>query len=158
MNQPENAADLLGRVLLVLWENGARVPATGAEARMWCFGVARNVLREHYRRTANRLALADQLREHLHDSALPDNAVDATAEARMRAETVRRAVASLDEKARELVALVHWDGFTLAEAARHLSMNESTARTRCSRALQRLDQRLSEHHREPDFRRIRPTA
>lgn len=146
VNQPEDAADLLGRVLLALWENGARVPTSDTDARMWCFGIARNVLREHYRHTAKRLALADELREHLHGSALPENAADTTAEARMRAVTVRRAVASLDRRSRELITLVHWDGFTIAEAARLLSMNGSTARTRYGRALQRLERHLKERH------------
>ncbi|MFJ2502945.1 RNA polymerase sigma factor [Microbacterium sp. AGC62] len=142
VNQPEDAADLLGRVLLALWENATRVPATDPESRMWCFGIARNVLREYYRHTAKRIALADDLREHLRSAAQPDNAADAAAEVRMRAEVVRRAVMSLDARSRELVTLIHWDGFTIAEAARLLSMNESTARTRYGRALQRLQRGL----------------
>ncbi|MDS0246959.1 RNA polymerase sigma factor [Microbacterium aurantiacum] len=51
-------------------------------------------------------------------------------------------------KTRELVMLVHWDGFSIASAARRLSMNESTARTRYGRALQRLEREL----REPTHR------
>ena len=150
--QPEDAADLLGRVLLALWENGDRVPTADEEARMWCFGIARNVLREHYRHSAKRLALADELRDHLRGSALQNNAADTTAETRMEAETVRRAVASLDERSRELVTMVHWDGFSIAEAARLLSMNESTARTRYGRALQRLERHLKDRPLRPDAR------
>jgi RNA polymerase sigma-70 factor (ECF subfamily) len=148
VTQPEDAADLLGRVLLALWERGARIPTSETEARMWCFGIARNVLREHHRHAAKRLALADDLRENLRGSALLDNAADITADERMRAETVRRAVAALDSRSRELIMLVHWDDFTLADAARHLSINESTARTRYGRALRRLEKRLTEHPRE----------
>ncbi len=105
-------------------------------SRGTCFG-------EYYRHTAKRIALADDLREHLRSAAQqPDNAADAAAEVRMRAEVVRRAVMSLDARSRELVTLIHWDGFTIAEAARLLSMNESTARTRYGRALQRLQRGL----------------
>lgn len=156
VNQPEDAADLLGHVLLALWENGARVPTTDTDARMWCFGIARNVLREHYRHAAKRLALAGQLREHLRDTAPQDNAANNAAEARIRAKGVRAAVMSLDKRSRELVMLVHWDGFRIAEAARLLSMNESTARTRYGRALKRLERKLSERHFHPDIARSKP--
>ena len=142
VSQPEDAADLLGRVLLALWENGARVPTTDTDARMWCFGIARNMLREHYRHTTKHLTLAIELRDHLRDSTLQDNAADTMVETRIRAETVRAAVMELDTKSRELVMLVHWDGFTIAEAARLLAVNESTARTRHGRALQRLEREL----------------
>lgn len=142
VRQPEEAADLLACLLLVLWERSARVPRGATDARMWCFGIARNLLREHYRHTTRRLALADELRDHLRDSGRPDNAADAVAAERMQAEEVRRAVLALDQRSRELVMLIHWDGFTIAESARVLSMNESTARTRYGRALRRLERHL----------------
>ena len=148
VNQPEDAADLLGRVLLAVWENGARVPTTDQDARMWCFGVARNILREHYRHTVKQLALADGLRDHLRTSTSLNNGADIAAEAKIRSAEVRHALTSLDERSRELVMLVHWDGFSIAEAARILAINESTARTRHGRALQRLEKHLD--HGDPD--------
>jgi RNA polymerase sigma-70 factor (ECF subfamily) len=160
VNQSEDAADLLGRVLLALWENSARMPTTAQEARMWCFGIARNIVREHYRNAAKRLAIADGLRDHLRSSAQQDNAADTTAETRMRAEKVRQALTFLDERSRELVMLVHWDGFSIAEAARILSINQSTARTLHGRALQRLEKHLDDRplpsgarrkHTQPGF-------
>jgi len=153
VNQPEDAADVLARVLLALWENGARVPTTDTDARMWCFGIARNMLREHYRHTAKHLTLATELRDHLRDSTLQDNAADTMVEARIRTETVRAAVMALDTKSRELVMLVHWDGFSIAEAARHLAVNESTARTRYGRALRRLERELAERPFQPEVAR-----
>lgn len=44
--------------------------------------------------------------------------------------------------------LVHWDGFSIADAARLLSINNSTARTRYGRALRRLERTLQ--HRDQD--------
>lgn len=145
VDAPEDAADLLGRVLLTLWEGAARVPTVDPDARMWCFGIARNILREHYRHSKKRLALTDDLRDHLRDSAIRDNAADTAAEAQIRARVVRTAVLALDKKSRELVMLVHWDGFSLAEAARLLALNESTARTRHARALRRLEKSLNDY-------------
>ncbi len=147
VSQPEDAADLLGQVLLVLWEKGLRVPTTDEDARMWCFGIARNVLREHRRRATKTLDLATALRNHLRDAQLLATAADVAAETRMRAGDVRRALTLLDERAKELLILIYWDGFSIADAARLLSINESTARTRHVRALRRLEATLgSDEH------------
>ena len=134
----DDAADLLGHVLLRLWENGAKVPTTDEAARMWCFGIARNVLREHARQGVKQLRLADALRRHLRDHPHPHNSADALAASAFTVQTVHVALASLDEQSRELIMLIHWDGFSISDAARLLSMNPSTARTRYARAKERL--------------------
>lgn len=48
----------------------------------------------------------------------------------------------------ELIALVHWDGFALVDAAALLRINPSTVRTRYARAKDRLATRLARHDRE----------
>lgn len=148
VRQPEDAADLLGHVFLVLWESGARVPTTEPDARMWCFGIARNLIREHHRHAKKELALAEGLRDHLRTLGQRDNGADAAAEAVLRAEKLRRAITFLDARSKELVMLVHWDSFSIADAARLLSINESTARTRHARALRRLQRHLERGERE----------
>lgn len=139
---PEDAADLLGNVFLVLWQQGARVPTTDEGARMWCFGIARNVLREHRRKAIRAIELANELRDHIRDTTQQDNSADVAMGTAMRAGDVRRAMTHLDERARELLMLIYWDGFSIANAARLLSINESTARTRHVRALRRLEATL----------------
>lgn len=138
----EEAADLLGKVLLVLWEKGERVPTSDEVARMWCFGIARNVLREHRRRAVRSLDLADALRAHLRHTPARFEAADAIVETALHADGVRAAVRRLDARAAELLMLIYWDGFTIADAARLLRINESTARTRHTRALRRLETML----------------
>jgi RNA polymerase sigma-70 factor, ECF subfamily len=135
----EDAADLLGRVFLLVWETAAKTPTTQETARMWCFGIARNVLREHTRQSVKQLRLADALRTNITARA-PESGNDAAdaAEAGIEAERVRAALASLDDRSRELIMLIHWDGFSIAQAAALLSMNSSTARSRYSRAKERL--------------------
>jgi len=147
VHNSEDAADLLGNVFLILWEKGARVPTSDEGARMWCFGIARNVLREHRRRAVASSGLATALRTHLRDAPQRDNSADAVAESTLRAGEVRNALAQLDERGRELLMLIYWDDFSIADAARLLSINESTARTRHVRALRRLEAMLepSEH-------------
>ena len=154
VTQPEDAADLLGRVLLAIWESSARLPTTDQDARMWCFGIARNILREHYRHAAKQLALADGLRDHLRASASAHKGADAVAEAKIRSETVRHAVMALDDRSRELIMLIHWDGFSIADAARILALNQSTARTRYARALKRLQKQLGHGELEPQDQQV----
>ncbi|WP_275403788.1 sigma factor-like helix-turn-helix DNA-binding protein [Nocardioides jishulii] len=50
------------------------------------------------------------------------------------ATAVRDAVLRLHAAHRELVMLIHWDGFTVTEAAELLGLNASTARSRYSAA------------------------
>ena len=150
VTEPEDAADLLGNVLLALWEKAARVPTTNKEARMWCFGIARNVIHEHNRRKTKHTALSDGLREHLHAGIAGDNGADTAAEKNMSAQRIRQALSSLDGRSKDLVILVHWDGFSIADAARLLAINESTARTRYGRALHRLQRELGADAGERD--------
>lgn len=51
---------------------------------------------------------------------------------------VRDAIARLTPELAEIVQLVHWDGFTLAEAAIIMDCPASTARARYARAKEQL--------------------
>lgn len=56
---------------------------------------------------------------------------------------VRDAIARLEPDLAELVRLVHWDGFSLADAAELLGIPASTARGRYQRAKSELRAALS---------------
>lgn len=129
----EDAADLLGETLLVLWRRASDIPASDVEAAMWLFGVARRVLAGHRRGGRRRLALAERLRNEL---------AVAGAGADDIARHVRAAVRALPERDRELIGLVHWEGFTLAEAAAMLGIRPGAARMRYQRARARLAEAL----------------
>ena len=55
------AQDLVGQTVLALCSNPERIPTDPTKARMWCFGIARNVLRTFYTRSARRRNLHDLL-------------------------------------------------------------------------------------------------
>jgi RNA polymerase sigma-70 factor (ECF subfamily) len=59
---------------------------------------------------------------------------------------VRDLVRRLPDPQRELVTLIHWDGFSIREAAELLGLNPSTARSRYATARDALEQSLQ---REP---------
>lgn len=127
---PEDAADMFGDALLVAWRRAEDLPADPGEARMWLFGVARRVAADHRRSRRRRSALQDKLVTELAaGGAASVDSVD---------ERARAAVDQLRELDREIIRLVYWDGFTLAEAARLLERPEGTIRSRHHRARRQL--------------------
>ncbi|MBO9578068.1 MAG: sigma-70 family RNA polymerase sigma factor [Microbacteriaceae bacterium] len=132
----EDAADLVSETLAAVWKARRRMPGDAEAARMWCFGVARNVLLHHRRGGGRRDALIDRLRGAISFAPPPVVTEDALA--------VREAVAALPDGLPELVRLVHWDGFTVAEAAELLGIPASTARSQHARAKSLLRDSLAE--------------
>lgn len=122
----EDAADLVNETLLSAWRSARRMPGDDEAARMWLFGVARNALRHHQRGQRRRQAVVAELSKVI--AAAPrlmadDDAIE-----------VRVAVESLPPELAELIRLVHWDGFSIEQAAKLMRIPASTARSRHSRA------------------------
>lgn len=136
VRQHADAADLLGETLLTLWRRASALPAHGSEIRPWMFGIARNVLLHHYRRSARQLAMTDKLRELL---ALEPHAgfADPTEH-----DELHRALAALNPIDREIIGLIHWEGLSQVEVGRVLRMKEGTVRSRYHRARVELRARL----------------
>lgn len=157
---PEDAADVFGNVLVVIWSKRRDLPTAAEEARMWSFGIARNALRDYRRRGIRQSALADALRADLIDRLTLEHDADPAeiAHRTRRSEDVRSAVARLPTRDRELIMLVHWDGFALAQAAALLGVNASTARTRYARARRRLAAELADHRGSENVARPRRSA
>lgn len=126
-----DAADVLSDALLNAWRKRAAIPE-GEAARPWLFAFTRNALLNTRRSARRRSAAVDALREFViqsHATAAPSTE---------DAYTVRAAVDALPAVHRELVQLVHWDGFTVAGAAEVLGISASTARSRYAAAKERL--------------------
>jgi RNA polymerase sigma-70 factor, ECF subfamily len=98
----------------------------------WLFGIARNAALDELRRRRRR---ADLEAEPEDAGAAP---ADEQADLLLRRETVRAAVASLDPRERDLVALKFAGGLSNAEIARVLGISESNVGTRLHRTIERL--------------------
>ncbi|WP_344340768.1 sigma-70 family RNA polymerase sigma factor [Agrococcus versicolor] len=133
---PEDAADLLGETLVVVWRREGAVPLDPTEARMWMFGVARKVLSQHRRSVRRSRSLGERLALEVREAIVQAPADDF--------EELRAAIETLREGDREIIRLVYWDGFTLAEAARLLGLNAATVRSRHARARATLQAQLAE--------------
>lgn len=139
LRSKDDVADLLGETMLQAWRRADAMPIGGCSIqRMWLFTIAAHVLANHSRSARRRTALAQRLRLHLDTSHAfaPDSAED---------NAVRDAVMRLHESFRELVLLIHWDGFSTVEAAEILDMYASTARGRYGAAKEALKDALQEH-------------
>ena len=107
---------------------------------MWLFGIARHVLENAERGQRRRWRLANTLRE-----ASAGTTAGAPADAGLE---VRDAIARLEPELAELIRLVHWDGFTISEAAELFDVPASTARSRYHKAKLQLKDALSTEVRE----------
>lgn len=121
----EDAADLLGEALLIIWRRADAIPADDDEARMWMFGVARNLVATHGRTGRRRSALQDKLRSQLREPVQesPSDGLD-----------LRVLLSQLSQTDQEVIRLIYWDGFTQKQAAQMLGMPEGTLRSRHHRA------------------------
>ena len=104
-------------------------PARGSE-RAWLFGIARNAALDELRRRSRTAAL-------LADPEDPRPAVD-EADLPIDRATVRAALATLEPRERELIALKFHAGLSNDELARVLGVSTSNAGTQLHRAMQRL--------------------
>jgi RNA polymerase sigma-70 factor (ECF subfamily) len=125
----EDATDCVSETLLVLWRQRDRLSADPDEARAWSFGVAKGVLANYRRGKVRRVALSEKLRAGLVHVPEAGQQLDIA---------VHAALASLRTKDRELVILIVWDGFGVAEAGALLGLSATAARTRYSRARKQL--------------------
>jgi RNA polymerase sigma-70 factor (ECF subfamily) len=137
----EEAAVLLNDLLLVLWRRAASAPTEPEEVRMWMFGIARKLVQNHHRSSRRQDALTTRLRDQI--SMLP------TPRAYEDVIDVRNAVSALPRAQAELVRLVHWDGFSLVQAAAITGVSASTARSRYQLARKRLARELALTEEEP---------
>ena len=134
VTDPADAADVVAETYLVAWRRLADVPA-GSEARPWLFGVARRVLANHYRGERRRLALADRLRDSLHQVVPPPEVREPS--------VLERAVQRLGDDDRELLHLLAWEELARDEIATAMGLSRATVRVRLHRARARLRQAMA---------------
>lgn len=129
VTDPADAADVVAETYLIAWRRLEGVPR-GAEARPWLFGVARRVLANHYRGERRRLALADRLRDSLHQVVPPPEVEEPS--------VIGQAVQRLGDDDRELLHLLAWEELARDEIAVAMGLSRATVRVRLHRARARL--------------------
>jgi RNA polymerase sigma-70 factor (ECF subfamily) len=139
VGDPADAADVVAETYLVAWRRLEDVPP-GVDARPWLFGVARRVLANHYRGERRRLALADRLRDSLHQVVPPPEVPEPS--------LVERAVERLGDDDRELLRLVAWEELAREEIAVAMGLSRAAVRVRLHRARGRLREAMRDLEEE----------
>ncbi|MFB7458170.1 RNA polymerase sigma factor [Streptomyces sp. NPDC056188] len=134
---PGAADDLLAEAWLQAFAARRTFDASRGSARGWLFGVARNVLAGHVRRTGRDTTAPTPA------ASDPWQAVDQRLDAAALAPALRKALADLPAEERELMLLVAWEQLTPTEAAVAVGIPAGTARSRLHRARGRLRERLA---------------
>jgi RNA polymerase sigma-70 factor, ECF subfamily len=106
--------------------------------RAWLFGIARNAALDELRRRRRTAALTAEPADL--EAATPEDDADAA----LRRAAVRAALATLEPRERELVALKFHAGLANAEIAGVLGVSASNAGTRLHRALTKLREILDD--------------
>ncbi|GAB2462030.1 RNA polymerase sigma-70 factor (ECF subfamily) [Conyzicola lurida] len=132
----DEAADLVGETMLVVWRRAGDAPTDDLRARMWIFGIARHVLMNHERGRRRRIVLTSRIRDDIVAGTTSPDADGESVELRL-------AIRRLPPKQREVIFLVYGEGFTLVEAGKIMNVSASTTRSRHSYALSALRSHLS---------------
>ncbi|MFE3452787.1 RNA polymerase sigma factor [Nonomuraea sp. NPDC059194] len=132
---PDDAADVVAETFAIAWRKIDQLPQ-GAEARLWLYGVARNVLANHRRSTTRHHARTVELDADLADlyASTPDSTVEFGA--------IARAFQDLQDDDRELLGLVAWEGLERGEIAAVLGCSRNAVRIRLHRARKRFARAL----------------
>ncbi|MFC4072824.1 RNA polymerase sigma factor [Actinoplanes subglobosus] len=139
----EDAADVVAETFAVTWRRLDAVPP-GDQARLWLYGVARNVLAAHRRGAARRRDLSYALVGDLAGFYAP------SAEDSADLGSLGPALRLLPEEDRELLSLVAWEGLDHGEIAAVLGVSRNAVRIRLHRARKRLTRQLAESGDVPD--------
>jgi RNA polymerase sigma-70 factor, ECF subfamily len=130
----QTADEVVADVFLVAWRRSDQV---SDDPLPWLLGVARRALANRRRTVARERALHGRMRSLLPDPMGASSAADHGDGA------VRGALSRLDERDREVLLLVAWEGLTPAQGAAVIGVRPNTFSTRLSRARRRFQRALA---------------
>jgi RNA polymerase sigma-70 factor (ECF subfamily) len=133
----EEATDILAEVYVVAWRRLKEVP-TGGEARLWLFGVARNLLMKSNQQRRSHQELVRSLTNEL--SRLAGGPVEAAGNE--LDDHVHAGLEKLPAKQREVLLLTAWEGLKPREIAKVTGSTANVVRVRLHHARAQLRREL----------------
>jgi RNA polymerase sigma-70 factor (ECF subfamily) len=137
------ADDLTAETFLRAFEGRRGFDSSKGTVPAWLFGIATNLVRHHRRDERRRFRLDHEVASAGSPSRAGDDFVDRVASR----SDLRKAIAQLDGKSRDVVVLVAGAGLSYEETAAALAIPLGTVRSRLSRARSQVRSRLGP---EPD--------
>lgn len=131
----EPAEEVVADTFAVTWRRRDCIPEGPLP---WLYAIAANVIADQYRATRRRHDLGRRL---AHEARAGAPGSDPTESLALR-EAFSAAFAELEEREREVLRLVAWDGLDVREAAQVLGCSQGAFRVRLHRARRKLARRL----------------
>jgi RNA polymerase sigma factor (sigma-70 family) len=138
---PALAEDLAAETFATAYRRRASFDPGRASLRSWLYGIATNLVRNHWRAEQHLLALDARLVPEVEPGGSPE-AVDDRVTAAMLAPRLAAGLARLTRDQREVLLLSAWAGLTHEEIAAVLDIAPGTVRSRLSRARAALREHL----------------
>jgi RNA polymerase sigma factor (sigma-70 family) len=140
---PALAEDLAAETFATAYRRRATFDPGRASLRSWLYGIAANLVRNHWRAEQHLLALDARLVPEVDLSSSPA-AVDERITAAMLAPRLAAGLAQLTRDQRDVLLLCAWAEFSHEEIAAVLGIAPGTVRSRLSRARAALRERLGD--------------
>ena len=128
----EEARDTLSEVFLVAWRRLEDIPA-GKEARLWLFGVARNLVKTSWRKRKRSGDLLVRIGSEMSTKGTTDEELDNSGVLK-----IVNALQFLSENDQEILRLLAWDDLSHKEISVVLGCSENAVAIRIRRARVRL--------------------
>lgn len=137
--QRELAEELTAETFYKAVGSVGRLQADEREVQMWLLRIATNLANSHYRREKMRRLLFGRFAAARADAAVGHDAGDGD----LRAAKVRAALIALPAKYQTVVVLRYYEHMSFEQIAATLCCREATVRTRLSRGVRQLRERLN---------------
>ena len=128
----EEARDTLSEVFLVAWRRLEDIPA-GKEARLWLFGVARNLVKTSWRKRKRSGDLVVRIGSEMSTRGTTDEELDSSGVLK-----IVKALQFLSENDQEILRLLAWENLSHKEISVVLGCSENAVAIRIRRARVRL--------------------
>ena len=141
LGAPEAAEEVTQDAFHAVWRRAATYRADRGAVRTWLLAIARNAAIDWRRTKGKRIereAAIDEAAELVEEIRVDERVI-----ARLRAERVREAVASLPEEQRIVLSLAFWSGLSQTEIAERTATPLGTVKSRVRLGMAKLRDRLS---------------
>jgi RNA polymerase sigma-70 factor (ECF subfamily) len=140
----EFAQDLTATTFERAWKLRSRYQTRIASISTWLFGIARNVLKEHLRKSRKNLQRSEPIFKG--EELTSSNDIEKEIQQQQEREQLRKILLELPEREQDLIALKYGAGLTNREIANLTNLSESNVGSILHRTVKNIRTRLEEHH------------